>query len=196
MHDLLDQLRASLRRRRPHASRLEAELRRARPQASDDLVARLVAAVEASAPRRLGPRRLVAGFALTLVFVVAAGSLGGIGQAANAAGKAVAAVTTAASPAPTKVTICHATGSSSNPYVTITVSSNGLNGHNRHSGDIVPSNSACRQKPPKGGGGGGGNGDDDDDDDDEPGDDQYKPGKGCGDKNHVHFKEGKCKKKK
>ena len=189
MHDLLDQLRASLRRRRPHASRLEAELRRARPQASEDLVARLVAAVEASAPRRLGPRRLAAGFALTLVFVVAAGSLGGIGHAANAALKAAAAVTTAASPAPTKVTICHATGSSSNPYVTITVSSNGLDGHNRHAGDIVPSNDACRQKPPKGGGGGG-------DDDDEPGDDQYKPGKGCGDKNHVHFKEGKCKKQK
>lgn len=29
-----------------------------------------------------------------------------------------------------------------------------------------------------------------------PGDDQYKPGKGCGDKNHVHFKEGQCKDKK
>jgi hypothetical protein len=32
------------------------------------------------------------------------------------------------------------------------------------------------------------------DDDDEPAKDQYKPGKGCGDKNHVHAKENECKK--
>jgi hypothetical protein len=45
-------------------------------------------------------------------------------------------------PSPTltadKVTICHATGSSKNPYVMITVSVNGLNGHDKHSGDIIP----------------------------------------------------------
>lgn len=201
MHAVLDQIRSSLRRRRPRASRLEAELRRARPQASDELVARLVDAIEASAPRRFAPRRLAAGFVLTLVFVVAAGSLGGIGHAASAARKAVAAVVTAASPASSKVTICHATGSQSNPYTTVTVSSNGLDGHNRHGGDIVPApSSGCpKAKKPKGGGGGGGNDDDDDDssdDSDDPGEDQYKPGKGCGDKNHVHFKEGKCKKDK
>jgi hypothetical protein len=32
-----------------------------------------------------------------------------------------------------------------------------------------------------------------DDDDDKPSDDQYKPGKGCGDKNHVHARENECK---
>ncbi|WKZ37435.1 MAG: hypothetical protein QY332_05760 [Anaerolineales bacterium] len=37
-----------------------------------------------------------------------------------------------------KVTICHATGSAKNPYVQITVSVNGLNGHDRHNGDIIP----------------------------------------------------------
>lgn len=37
-----------------------------------------------------------------------------------------------------KITICHATGSEKNPYNEITVSVNGLNGHNKHSGDIVP----------------------------------------------------------
>lgn len=37
-----------------------------------------------------------------------------------------------------KVTICHATGSQTNPYNEITVSVNGLNGHDKHEGDIVP----------------------------------------------------------
>lgn len=39
-----------------------------------------------------------------------------------------------------KITICHATGSATNPYVEITISVNGLNGHADHHdhGDIVP----------------------------------------------------------
>ena len=37
-----------------------------------------------------------------------------------------------------KITICHATGSSKKPYVMITVSVNGLNGHGNHSRDIIP----------------------------------------------------------
>lgn len=37
-----------------------------------------------------------------------------------------------------RVTICHATGSMKNPYVEIIVSVNGLNGHEKHSGDIIP----------------------------------------------------------
>jgi hypothetical protein len=37
-----------------------------------------------------------------------------------------------------KITICHATGSKKNPYNEITVSVNGLNGHNHHGGDIIP----------------------------------------------------------
>jgi hypothetical protein len=37
-----------------------------------------------------------------------------------------------------KVTICHATGSKKNPYTEITVSVNGLNGHDKHNGDIIP----------------------------------------------------------
>lgn len=37
-----------------------------------------------------------------------------------------------------KITICHATGSEKNPYVEITVSINGLNGHGNHEGDIIP----------------------------------------------------------
>jgi hypothetical protein len=36
------------------------------------------------------------------------------------------------------ITICHATGSSKNPYAMITISVNGLNGHNNHARDIIP----------------------------------------------------------
>jgi hypothetical protein len=37
-----------------------------------------------------------------------------------------------------KITICHATGSEKNPYNEITISINGLNGHDNHAGDIIP----------------------------------------------------------
>ncbi len=37
-----------------------------------------------------------------------------------------------------KITICHNTGSTKNPYNLITVSVNGLNGHGNHEGDIIP----------------------------------------------------------
>lgn len=37
-----------------------------------------------------------------------------------------------------QVTICHATGSTNNPFVLITISVNGLNGHGDHPGDLIP----------------------------------------------------------
>lgn len=37
-----------------------------------------------------------------------------------------------------KITICHSTGNENNPYNEITVSINGLNGHDDHVGDIIP----------------------------------------------------------
>jgi len=43
-----------------------------------------------------------------------------------------------AAPSDGKITICHATGSAKNPYVEITVDVNGLNGHDKHAGDIIP----------------------------------------------------------
>lgn len=36
------------------------------------------------------------------------------------------------------ITICHATGSATNPYVEITIDENGLNGHGGHPDDIIP----------------------------------------------------------
>jgi hypothetical protein len=37
-----------------------------------------------------------------------------------------------------KINICHATNNKTNPYNEITVSINGLNGHGKHAGDIIP----------------------------------------------------------
>ena len=37
-----------------------------------------------------------------------------------------------------KITICHATGSEKNPFVKITISIKGLNGHINHPEDIIP----------------------------------------------------------
>jgi hypothetical protein len=37
-----------------------------------------------------------------------------------------------------KITICHATNSDKNPYNEITISINGLDGHAKHEGDIIP----------------------------------------------------------
>ena len=37
-----------------------------------------------------------------------------------------------------KVTLCHATGSETNPYAVITIDENGLHGHDDHEGDIIP----------------------------------------------------------
>lgn len=37
-----------------------------------------------------------------------------------------------------KITICHATGSTDNPFDVITVSVNGLHGHENHGEDIIP----------------------------------------------------------
>ena len=57
-----------------------------------------------------------------------------------------------------KIRICHATGSESNPYVEITISANGLAGHNAqgvHDGDIVPAPSGGCPAGPGGGTGGG-----------------------------------------
>lgn len=69
-----------------------------------------------------------------------------------------------------KVTICHATGSTSNPWVSITIAQSALSAHSGH-GDIIPAPSGgC---PTGGGSHGGGDDDHHGGDDDHPGDDQY-----------------------
>ena len=61
-----------------------------------------------------------------------------------------------------KVTLCHATGSATNPYVEITISANALAAHQRHQDgrDLypVPAGGCPGGSSPSGGGGGGGGG--------------------------------------
>lgn len=80
---------------------------------------------------------------------------------AGIAGIALIGVTAPANAGDDKVSICHATGSESNPFVSITVSKNALNGngHASHSGDLIPA--------PAGGCPGGSKGDHGPKDDDE-----------------------------
>jgi hypothetical protein len=58
-----------------------------------------------------------------------------------ATGTSIATRTPAATGTPQKVTICHRTGSGSNPYVLITVSVNAIPAHTKH-GDIIPAPAA------------------------------------------------------
>jgi hypothetical protein len=61
----------------------------------------------------------------------------------------LAALAPAAS-AGAKVTICHATGSATNAYVTITISENAVAAHRAHQGreDIIPATTGCVVPPP------------------------------------------------
>lgn len=48
-----------------------------------------------------------------------------------------------------KITICHRTGSAKNPFVAVSVSANGLNGHGGHGGDLIPMPAnGCPKAPP------------------------------------------------
>ena len=49
-----------------------------------------------------------------------------------------------------KVTICHATGSATNPYVVVTISENAVAAHRAHHGreDIIPATVGCVPAPP------------------------------------------------
>ncbi|MGA1504860.1 MAG: hypothetical protein ACO35A_07560, partial [Ilumatobacteraceae bacterium] len=58
------------------------------------------------------------------------------GCSARVVARAQAATTTTR--VPRRISICHATGSETNPYVEITVDVEGLNGHGDHAGDIIP----------------------------------------------------------
>ncbi len=47
------------------------------------------------------------------------------------------------------ITICHATGSSSNPYVRLTISTSGLSGHSGHADDLIPDEYEYRYPGPR-----------------------------------------------
>ena len=76
-------------------------------------------------------------------------------QIATVGGESLTTSVTLPAPAPAaqdnqkgKVTICHATGSATNPYVEISVSAQGAaHGHAKHAGDIAPSAGAGCEQP-------------------------------------------------
>lgn len=78
---------------------------------------------------------------ITLAATGPAHAAAGAAPKGGGGGNAAAPKPNVAALAP-KVNICHATGSKKNPYVTITVSENGLNGHGRHANDIIPAPAA------------------------------------------------------
>ena len=83
-----------------------------------------------------GRRRRMAARASTLAGLTVVFGAAMTGQAFSEPGRSDAPGRPAEAPA--KVTLCHATGSVTNPYVVITISENGLHGHDGHEGDIVP----------------------------------------------------------
>jgi hypothetical protein len=63
-----------------------------------------------------------------------------VGVFASACGEGITGVDRSASGIANKVTICHATGSATNPYVVITIDDNAIPAHDRHQegNDIIP----------------------------------------------------------
>ena len=132
---------------------VEHELRRHRPEPGDDFVRELTGRISADARRRPA-RGLSIAFAgaLTSLLVVALAAFGGIGYAASAAkGVARTAEKVVAPKAKTtsrqsaaadqyvgKITICHRTGSTKHPFVTIRISSSALQAHLNHGDHTGP----------------------------------------------------------
>lgn len=165
---------------------LERELRALRPDPPASLVRLVGERLDAgrSSTGRIGFRVAAAG-ALSIAMLGAFASLGGVSYAASAA-KATATVVRTAAKSTTaaarsvrssstsvtssssrssgssassgsKTTICHATHSASNPYVTITVDNSALPAHQAHQDlqDIIPApGSGCPRSPGDGSGGG------------------------------------------
>lgn len=143
---------------------LETLLRGSRPQPRDDFVAGLAAHVERRTPARGGLGRRLALVAAVTAAIAAV--FGAFGGLGYAASAAAHAVTSAK---PVRA-------------VFELTPSRSLQSSKEHG----KNDDKDGQKDERGKGG--------KDDDDNPSHDQYKPGKGCGDKNHVHARENECKK--
>ncbi len=93
--------------------------------------------------RRSGARRRALGLAV-------------VGAATGVLGAASTGIAGEPDPSKDKVTLCHATGSKTNPYVEITVNTNAvvnhnngnLKGHGKHLSDVIPAFSVPRHTPP------------------------------------------------
>ena len=149
---------------------LESELRKRRPEPRSEFLSSLAADVSRYRGNRMGARVALAG-ALSVAMLTIFAGLGGIGYAASAARQATSVTKVAR-----VVGLSHAKPAAVKPHARparATSAGTALRSSAwRSSGGLL-----LAQKSGKG-----------------PADDQYKPGKGCGDKNHVHLRENECKK--
>lgn len=150
---------------RDERSRLEELLRRDRPRPPRALEELLTLYVAYRPPERPLAARLAVAAALSLAMIAALGSLVGVGQAASGPRHAVRAVVHV-------FRVASPAPASAVPAASAPAGA-------------APKSIAVFSSSAK---------DDQTDEDDDPAHDQYKPGKGCGDKNHVHAKENECKK--
>jgi hypothetical protein len=147
---------------------VEAKLRKYRPEPRQAFLASLGANLHERMRRPRVARRaaLVTGVTVGMLTVFAA--FGGIGYASSAAGHAMHVSNIER--------LVGITQNGQSAQVSVNVSSS--------SRSEFRSNSRRAHE----------NDDNDNDDDNNESDDEYRPGKGCGDKNHVHSRHNECKK--
>jgi hypothetical protein len=150
---------------------LEAELRKCRPEPRSAFLAALSADLHDRMRRPKAARRAAFVTALTVGMLAVFAAFGGLGYASSAAGHALDV-------------------SKIGRIVGISNGSQSANSSKPANAPSSQSNQAQSNNNQQG------HDDDHGDDHDHhhPDHDQYKPGKGCGDKNHVHERENECKK--
>jgi hypothetical protein len=148
---------------------LESELRKRRPEPRSEFLASLAADVSRQRGNRMGARVALAG-ALSVVMLTIFAGLGGIGYAASAVQKAKG-VTKVARVVGWSHAKSHAQPVRAKSSGTAVKKSALRSSTSRSSGGFMLAQTSKS-----------------------PADDEYKPGKGCGDKNHVHERENECKK--
>ncbi len=152
---------------------VEGELRRYRPEPSPAFLAALTKDLDERIRRPRTARRAALVTALTAGMLGAFAVFGGIGYASSAAHSAFHA-----SKLERLVGVSHSSHSTKATPQSSSAKSGATSSHSAKGGTIklaqTQADQAQGDNPIFG--------------------DQYRPGKGCGDKNHIHFRENECKK--